>query len=220
MIKQLDVGSFNMKNKILELAAYTLRTGGYEALNFGTISEQLNISRANIHYHFQSKENLALEAVNQYMVNVENKLRHLSQHHAGDCHAILQSLDDELWMKLTEDEYQGFCMCLNIVVGQSWMPQILKDRAIEHFEHLVESFERVIGDAQASGLISKRASAKDLAREAMLIHFGIAQLAIALPSEREVGSFSRRYMKQWIDLLLNSADSTLNSSKITNSISD
>lgn len=205
-----------MKSKILELAAHTLRTGGYEALNFGTISEQLNISRANIHYHFQSKENLALEAVAQYMVNVENKLRKLSQRYVGDCRVILQSLDDELWTKLTEDEYQGFCMCLNIVSGQSWIPQSLKDRAIEHFEHLVESFERVIGDAQVSGLISKRASAKDLAREAMLIHFGIAQLAIALPSEREVGSFSRRYMKQWIDLLLEPADPTLNLTEVNN----
>jgi TetR/AcrR family transcriptional regulator, transcriptional repressor for nem operon len=200
--KQLNLRMSEMKDKILELAVQILRIGGYEALNFGTISEQLNISRANIHYHFKSKENLALEAVNRYMLNVENKFEDLGRRHAGDCHTIFQSLDDELWMNLTEDEYQGFCMCLNIVVGQIWIPQNLKERAVQHFEHLVKLFETVIRDGQASGLISERSSAEDLAREAMLVHFGIAQLAIILPKEREAGSFSRRYMKLWLDRLL------------------
>ncbi|KAM3096122.1 TetR/AcrR family transcriptional regulator [Phormidesmis sp. 146-12] len=205
-----------MKNKILELAAQTLRTGGYEALSFSTISEQLNISRANIHYHFKSKENLALEAVNQYMANVENKFEQLSQRYAGNCRAIFQSLDDNLWMNLTEDEYQGFCMCLNIVIGQSWIPQSLKDRATQHFEQLVKLFEQVIKDAQASGLISEQSSAEDLAREAMLVHFGIAQLAMTLQKEREAQSFSRRYMKLWLDRLLEQPKTAVNLTETSN----
>lgn len=191
-----------MKDKILELAAQILRIGGYEALNFGALSEQLNISRANIHYHFKTKENLAIEAIDQYMLNVEQKFQQLRQHYQGDCCAILQALDDELWMKLSEDEYQGFCMCLNIATGQNWIPQTLKSRTIQHFEQLVKSFEQVIKDAQASGLIKEDVSAEDLAREAMLVHFGTAQLAMILPKEREAGSFSRRYMKMWLDRLL------------------
>lgn len=197
-----------MKDKILELAAQILRTGGYEALNFGALSEQLNISRANIHYHFKTKENLAIEAINQYMLNVEQKFEQLRQRYQGDCYAILQALDDELWVKLSEDEYQGFCMCLNIATGQNWIPQTLRSRAIQHFEQLVKSFEQVIKDAQASGLIEEDASAEDLAREAMLIHFGTAQLAMILPQEREAGSFSRRYMKMWIDRLLKRSNSS------------
>jgi TetR/AcrR family transcriptional repressor of nem operon len=208
-----------MKDKILELAAQILRTGGYEALNFGTISEQLNISRANIHYHFKTKENLAIEAINQYMLNVEDKFEQLRQRYQGDCRAILQALDDELWMKLSEDEYQGFCMCLNIATGQNWIPQTLKSRTIEHFEQLVKAFEQVMKDAQASGLIEEDASAEDLAREAMLVHFGTAQLAMILPKEREAGSFSRRYMKMWIDRLLERSNSVEHSSETSKLLS-
>lgn len=72
-----------------------LRTGGYEALNFGTIAEELNTTRANIHYHFKNKENLALAAIDRYMDDIESNIRTLAEEHPGDYPAVMVALDED-----------------------------------------------------------------------------------------------------------------------------
>ena len=55
-----------LREDILEKAICQLRRGGYSQLNFASLSKELGTTRANIHYHFSNKENLAKEALETY----------------------------------------------------------------------------------------------------------------------------------------------------------
>jgi AcrR family transcriptional regulator len=72
------------RDKILDTASRLIRAGGYEALNFGTIAEELGITRANIHHHFKNKENLALQAVNRYSAGLEERFAGFKEKHPGN----------------------------------------------------------------------------------------------------------------------------------------
>lgn len=183
-----------------------LRTGGYEALNFGTIAEELGTTRANIHYHFKNKENLALAAIDRYMDEIEGNVRALAGEHPGDFPAVMAALDEEVWLRLSENDYEGWCVAVKVVADQSWVPRELGRRATEHFERLVASFGRLVEDSQRAGTIRTDRPAGDIAREALTVHLGIAQMAISLPDERTDRSFSRRFMRGWLSTVTPLAD--------------
>ncbi len=60
--------------EIFTLAVDQLKNGGYDELNSAAIASALGISRANIHHHFATKENLARVAFSQF---TEDELGHL-----------------------------------------------------------------------------------------------------------------------------------------------
>jgi len=175
-----------------------LRTGGYEALNFGAIAEELGTTRANIHYHFKNKENLALAAIDRYMDEIEGNVRALAEEHPGDFPAVMSALDEDVWVRLSEDEYEGWCVAVKVVADQSWVPKELGRRATRHFERLVERFAGLVEDSQRAGTVRPDRPADEIAREALTVHLGIAQMAMSLPAERLPDSFSRRFMRAWL----------------------
>ena len=55
-----------VRDEIINLAVDQLKAGGYKALNFAVIAEQLDTTRANLHHHFKNKEGLGIEATKAY----------------------------------------------------------------------------------------------------------------------------------------------------------
>lgn len=55
------------REKILSVATELLIRNGFGGFRFSDVAERLNITRANIHYHFGNKENLAEEVVVRYV---------------------------------------------------------------------------------------------------------------------------------------------------------
>lgn len=175
-----------------------MRTGGYEALNYATIAEELGVTRANVYYHFKGKENLALEAIGRYMDEIEGNVRARAGEHPGDFPAVMEALDGDVWRQLADDDFEGWCVAVKVIADQSWVPRELGHKATEHFERLVDGFAALVEESQDAGTVRTDRPAADLAREALMVHLGIAQMAMSVPGEREPGSFSRRYMKTWL----------------------
>lgn len=65
-----------MRNQIKAVATELLISHGVRGLRFGDIADRLNITRANIHYHFGTKGNLVEEVVADY---VEDTLEELGK---------------------------------------------------------------------------------------------------------------------------------------------
>jgi TetR/AcrR family transcriptional repressor of nem operon len=53
-------------NEILDLAESFIQTRGYNAFSYQDIATALGIRKASIHYHFRSKEELAVAVVDRY----------------------------------------------------------------------------------------------------------------------------------------------------------
>jgi TetR/AcrR family transcriptional repressor of nem operon len=56
-----------MRNRIKRVAAELLVKHGYRGLRFGDIAGRLDTTRANIHYHFGTKQKLVEEVVDDYL---------------------------------------------------------------------------------------------------------------------------------------------------------
>ena len=56
-----------MREQIKAVATELLITHGVRGLRFGDIADRLDITRANIHYHFGTKKNLVEEVIDEYV---------------------------------------------------------------------------------------------------------------------------------------------------------
>ncbi len=186
------------RDKILDIASRLIRTGGYEALNFGTIAEELGITRANIHHHFKNKENLALQAVNRYVVGLEERFAAFKEKHPGNFPAAMAAVHDGMWDRLSETNYGGFCVAVQLISDQSWIPEEVSYEATGYYERLLSIITELIEESQEAGTVRKDRPVDNIAREALSIHLGVGLMAMTLPTERQPGSYSRRRMREWL----------------------
>ncbi len=187
-----------MREQIMREADLLIRTGGYESLNFGTIAAKLGTTRANLHYHFKNKENLALAVTDRYIAEVRSRLTRLRRTYPGNFPAILLALDADLWERLSALSYKGYCVCARLIADQGQSPYPLLQKAEEHFEWLVNAFSEEIGASLVSGRMKADRPARELALESLSIYLGVAQIAMSLAPEREADSYSRRRIGEWL----------------------
>ncbi|WP_083952639.1 TetR/AcrR family transcriptional regulator [Sphingobium amiense] len=69
---------------ICDKASEQLLAGSYAKLNFARIAEDLDITRANVHYHFKNKENLAIEVFTRHKARTLSQYQQLRERFAGD----------------------------------------------------------------------------------------------------------------------------------------
>lgn len=65
----------SMRNQIKQIAEEMIVKHGYRGLNFRQIAEVLNTTRANLHYHFGSKEGLVEEVLDEYATRTMDAYR-------------------------------------------------------------------------------------------------------------------------------------------------
>jgi len=81
--------------------------GGYDKLNFATIAEKLDITRANIHYHFKNKETLAVEVTKLYGREKCNDFSNLRKSYTGDFFGFIETVDNSLWHEMADEDDSG-----------------------------------------------------------------------------------------------------------------
>ncbi|MES2098545.1 MAG: TetR/AcrR family transcriptional regulator [Pseudomonadota bacterium] len=65
----------SMREQIKQIAEELLVKHGFRGLNFRQIAEVLNTTRANLHYHFGSKEGLVEEVLDEYATKTMDSYR-------------------------------------------------------------------------------------------------------------------------------------------------
>lgn len=62
------------KEKIIQVAAHLFHKNGYQTTTVDEISETTGVTKSNLYYHFRSKEQLALEALDMRMKQFESEV--------------------------------------------------------------------------------------------------------------------------------------------------
>ena len=62
------------RSKIVDIAERMVRSGGYNGFSFREIAAEIGIKSSSVHYHFATKEVLALEVARRYTENFLNAL--------------------------------------------------------------------------------------------------------------------------------------------------
>ena len=122
-----------------------------------------------------------------------------------DFPAGMAAVHDGMWDRLSETNYGGFCVAVQLISDQSWIPKEVSDGATEFYERLLNIFTELIEESQQAGTVRRDRPAGDIARETLSIHLGVGLMAMTLPAERRPGSYSRRRMREWLATIDRSA---------------
>ena len=68
------------KQQILEIGLELLQTRGYASFSYADLSERLGITKASIHHHFPSKEDLGVALAQRYFEIVRQTLEEADEH--------------------------------------------------------------------------------------------------------------------------------------------
>lgn len=167
-----------MKAEILNHAILQLKTGGYDALNFGKIAEGLGISRPNVHHHFQNKESLALEATKAYIQQKFARIEDLAKQHPSDFNGFLKDLEFALKEMVKTCHQEGGCICAQLVKDPE-IPDELAQLSRAHFNDILGLFKDLIIASQEAGSLDASINPEHLATQKLTIIQGIAQMALA-----------------------------------------
>jgi AcrR family transcriptional regulator len=93
-------------SRILDAASRIFGRDGYQGASMGAVAKEAGVSKGLLHYHFESKEHLLIEAQRAVLRQIHR--RFLERARAGD-RGLLAALDamDALWEALTDLEAQA-----------------------------------------------------------------------------------------------------------------
>ncbi len=101
-----------------------MKNGGFDALSFRKIAEELSISKANVHHHFRTKEVLAIEVTNHYAGLNINQFSDLAEQYAPDYVAFLEAIEVMFWDESQRINSCKLCVCSQIT-RQANVPETL-----------------------------------------------------------------------------------------------
>ena len=158
-----------MRDRIKTLAQALYMRGGYEGFSFGDIAAELEITRANIHYHFGSKRQLMAALIEGF---VEDALARIARHWTTPGQGFAQRLEAQC------GDLKAFHAHFNPVPSErhAWSPisrlrldlPVLGELAVKALDRVNRGYDKclraAIADAVAAGELMPRAPVDDIVR--------------------------------------------------------
>ena len=129
------------RSKIVGLAEQMVRTGGYNGFSFREIASEIGIKSSSVHYHFPSKEDLALAVADRYVGRFFDAL--------GDPTPEGATVESQiaLYCKVFQQSFadsQSACLCGMLSNETALLPDSVKQATIEFIERNVAWLEAVL----------------------------------------------------------------------------
>lgn len=133
------------KDEILEEAGAIIRDEGYDMLTISALAQRLNVKKASLYYHFESKENL----IDALYVHFSQKLAHMG-------FRVDFSKDAEEILFRTYEHWRGIFLSPELSSGLSLIEQRkeIDERAYDIYNSL-RLMIRAQSDAVMENLISR-----------------------------------------------------------------
>lgn len=160
--------------ELLAQGEILVRKRGYSGFSYADLSQAIGISKASIHHHFRTKEDLAIALVAAYDRRYDEALARIRAETQDGVTRI--EAYGHLYLNGLE---QGLgCLCAALAVEQDTLPDVLRAAVARFFDKHVAWLVRVFADGIANGSI--RADADPEAHARMVV----AMLEGALLMER------------------------------------
>lgn len=78
-MNEKKIKGIKTKRKILNVAQVLFTENGYDSTSIQDICEKANISKGAFFHHFQTKEFLFLEILNEYLTNIDKKMNEIEK---------------------------------------------------------------------------------------------------------------------------------------------
>ena len=139
--------SEDTRSDILRQAEFLIRTRGYAAFSYADLAHSAGITKASVHYHFPTKEDLVTVLVQHYLERFIATLAAIRQRHA-DPGARLR---DYALLFLDGFEQGMLPLCGALSAERSALPASMHPRIHEFFRLHLEWLTGVIEEGLATG---------------------------------------------------------------------
>lgn len=161
---------------LLQEAEYLIRKRGYAAFSYSDLSAKIGITKASIHHHFPTKEALGSALIDDYLERCECELETLSKG-PGDATAKLLAYGDFFAQGIKEGLLP---LCGVLASDVSALPEALRSRVEQFFQHHLDWLENEIRAGAESGELTIAMSPKRAARVVLSTLQGASLVAWAL----------------------------------------
>ena len=147
--------------RILDLAEEMISRRGYNAVSYGNLSEELDLTTAAIHYHFPSKADLVQTLVRRYRRASAQKRMALKEDHDTLRKRLRQYV--EVFSGIMEGG--GFCLCGVLAADASTLPDEVHREVRQFFAEQEDWIAEVIAaETMGGGGLQGCDSPRDAAR--------------------------------------------------------
>ena len=172
------------KEEIFAIAEIQMKNGGYNALSFRKIAEELKITKGNVHHHFHTKEELAIAVANHYTQCYISRISGFWELHSPDYVAFLKAIEEMFWQEVAETHSSKVCV-VSQVARQHNVPQRLLDVVRHHYQRFHEIL-RTYGQISIDvGMVRDGLDAETLAVQTMMLVNGLSASAQRFTSPEE-----------------------------------
>lgn len=143
--------------RALEIAERLAQTRGFNGFSYADIADELAITKASLHYHFESKADLGLALIERYTDGFKGALDAIT----GDATIRLRR-----YAKLYEDVLvrDRMCLCGMLAAEYSTLPRSMQDALRRFFDMNDEWLTRTLDRGRSAGVLGFDGTALEAAR--------------------------------------------------------
>ncbi len=152
----------SVKEPIVVAALETLHQKGFNATSVQDITDAAKVPKGSFYNHFESKEDLAIEALDRYWQRVLGSLKLLSDEKIPPL-TRLRDYFSRLSRIASDTGYSGGCFVGNMSVEMSNQSRLIRERLALLLAAWTRAIESCVREAQDNGSIRRDMDAKSVA---------------------------------------------------------
>jgi AcrR family transcriptional regulator len=159
-IDQLQTKGELTKTLILDSALYLAGRDGFEGLTIGLIADRMQMSKSGVYAHFDSKENLQLEVINEYHRRFKESIFDPAMTMPRGMPRLKMLLD--LWIKITISEINTGCIYISGAMELDDRPGPVRDELAKIVQDWRNAIIKAIKMAVTEGHLKKDVNPREL----------------------------------------------------------
>ena len=167
--------------QILDIAQRLVQTRGFNAFSYADIANEMNVSKASLHYHFTSKAKLGVMLIERYINDLRKILDEIDRNADGPI-AKLRSYVD-IYTRVLANE--RMCLCGMLAAEFVTLPRPMQTALDDYFEANELWLAGVLEEGRHAASLQFKGSASDAAQ------FIIGSLEGAMLMARSHGGMAR-----------------------------
>jgi TetR/AcrR family transcriptional repressor of nem operon len=147
-------------DRILDTAERLVQMRGFNGFSYADVAEELEITKASLHYHFRGKAELGKALIERYGERFTTSLDAIYAAPTGSV-AKLRAYAD-LYAGVMDDE--RMCLCGMLAAEYRTLPDDMQHAVVEFFDANEAWLDRVLREGRKSGELAFAGSPREVAR--------------------------------------------------------
>lgn len=170
------------RNQLLAEAECLIRRGGYSTFSYADLAEKIGITKASVHYHFSSKQDLVEEVAEVAMTRFIEILGQIDAHQPDAISRLTEY--GAMFLDGFDERLRPLCCALSSEVAT--LPSSMGSKVKSYFDLHLEWLARVVESGIAAGVLRWDGEATNLAHLLLTTLEGGSLVGRARQSRAEV----------------------------------